>query len=316
MTVSISGLGVEVKKFSDGNVSTVNTTYTLRSSYSFAEGGMGAGLAGGSVKNAKVVSPALLQKLKGEGREQVVQRVLQSMEANLNSSFASSGVFNMLSRKNLDAVIKEQSLADSGNADVNDGNAQLGKLAKGKYVFSLSVTDFQDYVEKANFTKLERNVEVRIIRMGAVAEITDATTGSIISAPNVVIEERVMSDQENFKLVNGNLNDAVINSVAKKMADTIANTASESLFPPIVLDITGGLATISCGANAGVKVGDVFIIYAQKRKTDRRTDKTFFVEIPVSKLHIKTVSADTSNGETFENLGASEDMIARKVQNQ
>lgn len=250
------------------------------------------------------IAPALLEKLKKDGSESTVRRVLESSEAGLASTFTSAGAFAMVSRSNLDAALKEQNFGDSGNADSSDSNAEAGKFAKGKYVLSILFTNFQDDLKTVNFATLGKTVETRTLRMEANVEILNASTGKIIAAPQIGVMATHRSDDDSFKnTTGGSMSDYLIAKLARQLNMKIAVKTADILVPALILDKTGSTVTISRGKDSNVQIGDVYEVFAVKEKVDKRTRRKMNVEICVGKIKIIRTTPDTAQGSALQDDG-------------
>ncbi len=209
-------------------------------------------------------TPTLIQKVRLDGRgEEALNRILESMDSNLTAAILAGRKFELVSRSDIDAISKEIAFAESGNVAADKNAAKAGMIKGVKYILVVSVDDFQDYVEKASFESLGKTAEKRILRFGAVAKLIDSSTGSIKEATNFILTENDISDKSMAVSASGNLNDAIIAQMSRKMSEKISNRISDVIFPIRILAVQGAEVVVNRGENAGIEVGDMFDVFAQ-----------------------------------------------------
>ena len=80
---------------------------------------------------------------KSAGTLPTLQRIVDSVDSNLTSAFQRTRKFDVLTRGDLDAVLKEQDFSASGNANQKDA-PKTGNMKGAKYVVAVEIDDFQD----------------------------------------------------------------------------------------------------------------------------------------------------------------------------
>ncbi len=136
-----------------------------------------------AVREATATKGALAQAA-GESTAEDLGRFLESLTANVEGSLASSGAGTAVARTELDTILKEQSLADSGLVDRLDPQAAKSfQLSGVSAVVTISVTDFSVVKEilevegRFGKTKAERwDAEAT-----GVARAYDTTSGALIA---------------------------------------------------------------------------------------------------------------------------------------
>ncbi len=244
-----------------------------------------------------------------------LQRIVESLASHIASSIQRTRKFEIVTRSDLDALSKESALSESGNVDSLDENAAKSNSLKGaKYILTVSINDFQDYFERAKFASLNKSVEKRVIRLGAVAKIIDSSTGSILEIADVSVSDNDISDKSSSISSDGNLNDSLISEMARKLSDEIVQKISDAVFPARIVGIMGSTASINRGEGTGIKVGDAYEIFAQGRDMiDPDTgEKLGAMEASTGKLRITLVAPKFSTGKLIVNDGVELGQIARK----
>jgi len=244
-----------------------------------------------------------------------LQRVLESIDSNLTAAIQETRKFEVLSRSDTDALLKEQDFTNSGNVNAADKNAaKSGLIKSAKYILVVSVDDFQDYIEKNRFAMLGKNVEGRKIRFGVVAKVMDSTTGAILETVNIISAKNMAVDNDSStKISGGSKTDSLIAQLARDMCGQIARRVVDVIFPARIVAITGKMATFNRGDGTGVNVGDEYEVYAAgKEMIDPDTGESLGKEeIRVGKLRVMSITPKFSNGEILEDKGVDVGQILR-----
>ncbi len=262
-------------------------------------------------------TPAITSAAKSAGTTATLGRLMDSLESNLTSAFQATRKFDVLSRSDLDAVLKEQDFSASGNVNQGASGAPKTGMMKGaKYVVAVQVDDFQDYTERDVFSGIQKVVENRKIRFGAVAKIIDSETGSVVETANFVVDNGGISDKDSTTGVSGGRPlDALVSVLARDMCSQIANRVADVVFPAKVVAKTGTTVTFNRGDGTGVSVGDEYNVLALgEEMVDPDTgDKLGFEEIVVGKLKVVEVAPKFSKGKLSEDNGVEKGQILRVV---
>ncbi len=263
-----------------------------------------------------VATNSLTQTLKAKGGLNSLNRIMESMNANLSSALLATRKFEIITRTDIDALINEQQFGESGNVDMKTA-AKAGKLKGAKYIVTVSIDDYQDYMRKRKFATLNKTTEVRVIRYGAVANLIDATTGSIKESANFVISnEGVRDDDMGATTSGGDLTDSVIASMARSMCENIALKFCDVIFPAKVIGKSGSTVMFNRGEGSGVNVGDVFGVYAVgEAMVDPDTGEVLGVEETlIGKIKVISVLPKYSKGVVVgEDNGIAKLQILRKI---
>lgn len=255
----------------------------------------------------------VLQKAKRDGSSETLRRVLESLDSDLLASVQQTRKFEVVSRSDLDAVMKEASFAESGNVADDKNSPKAGGLKGAKYIITVAVSDFQDFTEKAHFSTLEKTVERRILRFGVVAKVIDTQNGSIYETVRLDVSNEDVSETDVGVVKNGNLNDALIGKMSNALADRIALKICDIAFPAKVVAVRGNIVTINRGEGSGVKAGQVYEIFAVGEKiTDPDTGEFLGLEeVGVGFIEIERVHSKMSQGSASVNNGIAFGQIAR-----
>lgn len=264
------------------------------------------------------VTPSILQSSNADGSRDVLSRITQAMDGQLIDKVHNTRKFDVFSRSDLAKVLKEQEFANSGNVDVSDPNAAKAFMLGGiQYVLTTSISDFQDHKETAYFEGLGETISKRNIRMGAVAKIYDTTTGKLLESANFQIDTGGHEEKNKFVTsTSGSESDQFILQLATEMADRIARRVVDVLYPARVIAVTGNQVTINRGDGTGIKVGQIWEIYAMGEELiDPDTGESLGKEeTSIGRVHIKRVNPKTSLGDAEENYGIQPLQVIRLVQ--
>ncbi len=268
-------------------------------------------LAVTKVSATKAIENAMV----ANGSIDTFKRVVESLDVNLFSAFENTRKFKMVSRTDLDAVMKEKGLASSGNVNISDVNAaKMGQLLGAKYIVTVSVDDFQDFKDKARFEKLNKSDENRSIRIGAIAKVIDSTTGAILETANFIVKKNSYVSKDDVATHSGgNKSDENIALLARDISAQMANKVVDAIFPPKVIAKTGKVVTFNRGDGTGVNVGDEYTIFAVGDEMfDPDTGDALGVEeVEIGKMRVTSVTPKFSKGELVVDNGVGKGQILR-----
>ena len=264
-----------------------------------------------------VAMPSVSKSAAESGTGRTFGRIIESLDANILSAIDSLRKFKTVSRKDLDAVLKEQSLAASGNVNTADPNAaQSGRLASAKYILTVTVDDFQDFKDTVNFAELKQRSDIRTIRVGAIVKVIDSTDGSILQTANVIAKTTSnLNTQHNVVQTGGSASDDKIALLVRDISTQIANRVADAVFPPKIVGKTGKIATFNRGGGTGVSVGDEYEVFALgEEMVDPDTgDKLGYEEVSVGRLKVVSVAPKFSRGTLTEDNGVEKGQVVRLV---
>ncbi len=246
-----------------------------------------------------------------------LDRIIESLDGQLISAFNTTRKFEVLSRSDLNELIKEQSLGASGNVDAKTA-AQIGKLAGAKYLLVATVDDFQDYVETATFEGTGRSATKRVFRFSIVGKIYESSTGKLLETANFQTgndEFKQIQEERNYSVKDGELSDEMMVAVSRSMAEKIATHIADVIFPAKVLVKRDDTVTINRGEGGGVKEGDVFNVFALgEEMIDPDTKESLGrEEVKVGKVKISQVNPKTSVASVLEDTGITQGAVLRKA---
>ena len=126
-------------------------------------------------------TPALLRALENNGKSTSLERLSQALESQLTDRFHATRKFKIVSRADLQSVLKERDLnSSSGDA----ATVEQFKLAATKYVLITTIDDYEDLNETATFAGAGNSATRRLIRLSCVGKLYETSSGKLVeSAP-------------------------------------------------------------------------------------------------------------------------------------
>jgi curli biogenesis system outer membrane secretion channel CsgG len=244
-------------------------------------------------------------------------RIIESMNSQLIDRINATRKFDVVSRSDLNDILKEQELGASGNVDAKSA-AQAGKLTGASFLLVTTVDDFQDYVETATFEGTGRSSTKRVFRLSVVGKLYDSSTGKLIESSNLQTGNDAFKDiteNRSYSTKDGNLTDEMMVAVARDMAQKIANHFADVIFPIKVLIRRDKEITINRGEGGGVAVGDTYNAFALGQELiDPDTKESLGrEEVKVGRVKITQVNPKTSMADILDDTGIDQGTILRKV---
>lgn len=261
------------------------------------------------------VGKRLAEAVKDSGKIASLGRVAQAMDGQLIDRFQNTRKFKIVARSDLDTILKEQGLAESGNVDSNDPAAAKSFKLKGvQYLLVTSIDDFQDFVEEANFQALNQKATKRVIRLSVVGKLYDSTTGELLESTNFQISNKDISERRNYSTTDGQLSDALLTKTARDMADKMANRVVDVIFPAKVIAVTNSQITINRGDGTDIAVGQIWLVHhlGQQLKDPDTGEILGREEIQTGKVRITSVEPKISKGEIIEGTGIEAGALLRR----
>lgn len=259
-------------------------------------------------------SPSLLQSVTRANKTLSLNRVTESLDSQLIDRVNATRKFEIVSRSDLKDVIKEQELSASGNVDAADkAAAKQFKLAGAKYLLVTSIDDFEDYTETATFEGTGKSATKRLIRLSAIGKVYDSTTGKLLESANFQASIKDIAENRSFSTKNAELSDELLVSIARDMAEKIANRVADVVFPAKVLIKRDKQITINRGDGTGVQVGQLWNVFAVGEELiDPDTKESLGrEEVLVGKARITNVQPKMSTAELLEDTGVDKGAVLR-----
>ncbi len=250
-------------------------------------------------------NPAVVENVRAAGKLNEMNRVLQAMDGQLIDRMNNTRKFQVVSRSDLPAILREQDLVESGLIEAGGDAAESFRVSGVRYLLVPVVDDFQDVVETAEFEAIGQRAQRRIVRFSMVARIYDSTTGRLLESANFQISNRDVAGQAGNIGRDGDLSDALLVAITRRMADKVALRVVDVTHPATVVAKTGRQVTINRGDGAGMEPGQVWEVFAVGEElVDPGTGMSLGrEEVPVGDVRINRVNPLTSTAEILEDYG-------------
>lgn len=253
-------------------------------------------------------TPALLAAASGEGRKNSIDRMSQALDSQLISAVQQTRKFTVLARSDADALIEE-----------NAASGQSFDFGKSDLTLVVTIDDFQDFTQTATFAAIGKTATKRVIRFAAVAKLYETKTNKLVETANFQ-EQNLDTEEElaNSASSGGELSDALLLALTRRMSEQIAQRVADVAFPAKVIAKTGKIVTINRGDGTGIAAGQLWEVFAVGEELiDPDTGASLGrEEMSVGKVRIQRVTPKTSQGEvTGEDLGIDRGAVVRRVVN-
>jgi curli biogenesis system outer membrane secretion channel CsgG len=210
--------------------------------------------------------PAVVEKVAGYGQQNELAQIVEGLDAKLSDALQNTRKFEVRAHGDLAKILKEQGDQDSGNYDLTDPKrAKPFKLAGIPYLTVVQIDDFQDQVQTANFEGVGQKATRRQIRLSAVCRIYDVTKGTLLESARLTLTDFDFKNNPQYVVdqKGGDLTEAVINVIADRMANRIAQRVTDVIFPAKVLVVRDGVVTLNRGEGTEIAVGEIWEAFAQ-----------------------------------------------------
>ncbi len=213
-----------------------------------------------------VVLPAVLANAQTHGTASELAQIQQALDRKIGSALQTSRKFDVIAQADLGRVLQQQDdVLKSGRFDPNDPNvAKVAKLAGVKYIAAITIDDFQDQIQTANFEGTGQSATRRQIRLSAITDILDTTTGKVYESFRTTLGDLNAQANPTYTIESrgGSLTESVVNSIADQLADKTAQRFLDIIFPAKVTAVRDGVVTINRGDTTSIKVGQVWQAFA------------------------------------------------------
>ena len=266
------------------------------------------------------VLPSLKQTLAANGQLDQVNRLAETVEAQLMDALQNTRKFEIVARHDLDQLIKEQGLPAGAITDPSDPKSALaGKIKGVEYLVLPTIDDFVDVEQSTASQEMQMAMSRRVVRMSAVIRIYNSSTGVLLESMSVPVQV------ENTGATRMTPGDAVKNPKAQddsvyvdlinQLSMRCAQRITDILFPARIVAVTGDSVTINRGAGTMINRNEVWEVFATGK--DLRDPDTGEVlgkeETKMGEIVIVDVLPKASRAQIAgENRGIAPGQIARQ----
>jgi curli biogenesis system outer membrane secretion channel CsgG len=251
------------------------------------------------------------QKALKAGQSDTLQQTIETLDTTLIDQANSSRKFDVVARKDaLKSLLNEQDFGASGNIDPATA-AQAFKLAGAQYLMLTTITDFVMGKEALTFDGIGATANREAVRVNCSIQIYDTTTGKLIESA------RFRGEDANVSRDSSATADGVsLTKITDRLAADILTRLIDVIYPAKVAAKLGTQITINRGEGAGVKLGQVWTVFALGDEiTDPDTgEKLGRNEAEIGTITITRVTPKLSYGEVSEDNGIAVGNIVRPKQ--
>lgn len=194
---------------------------------------------------------------------EVPPHIAGELHGKLSSYLLKSGVFELVSREDLERIARENSLADSNLADPGQF-AKINQLQLADYLAVVKVTRYDHYLVGGG-TELAGNIAPRAqLAMQAELRIVEVKTGKIIAVENLrdSMKGTDIPAVSRRDWVPADYDHAFLESAAA----TIGNRLLDRLDPVLVAAVEGNNIYLSRGSGAGIYEGQFYHVFNPGRQ--------------------------------------------------
>lgn len=259
---------------------------------------------------AVIVNPSVTAASSAKANS--LARVAEAMDGQLIAAFNGTRKFDVIGRSDLAAILLEQGFGASGLVSPETA-ARPGAIRGVDYLVITSLDDFQDVQTEHNFEGTGLKGTSRQIRVSAVAKLYDPSTGRLIDAANIQIEEIERAERKPDASADGELGDALLLRLARAAAERVAHRVVDVLYPARILALTKGQVTLNRGDGTGISVGQVWDAFAlSEALIDPDTGASLGrEEVRVGSIRITEVLPLAAKGEVVDGDGVAVQNVVR-----
>jgi curli biogenesis system outer membrane secretion channel CsgG len=230
------------------------------------------------------------------------QPVGDGMADMLITSLVKTGKYTVLERTEINKVLGEQQLGQSGVV-TPESAAKVGQMLGVEVAIMGSVTEF-GYSEKnvgGALKKVGFGLGVKSTKATVAVDVrfVNTTTGEILTAESVREEESskgISVDTQKFDFDNKDkFDESIVGKATRKAIDklvTLIDAASSNLAFSAKIIKADGPIFINAGASAGVNNGDEFVVY---RKGEELTDPDTGISLGATETKVGRIKVTNNN---------------------
>lgn len=222
----------------------------------------------------------------------------------LVTALVKSGRYVVIERQELEKILKEQQLGQSGLV-TQETAAKVGKLLGVELAVVGSVTEF-GYTKESkglSFKGIGGGLSTYKATVGIDVRLINTSTGEIVAAENVRKEHKARgisfhNNKLNFKNQK-DFDESVVGKATRKAIEQIVQLINKQMeqipWQGKVIMQKGDVVFINAGSKAGLKIGDRLVVY---REGEKLIDPDTGLELgsAESKVGVIEIAEDIANG--------------------
>jgi hypothetical protein len=263
------------------------------------------------------VPDSLVKQVAASGRANELGTFRSALEEQLSAAINAGRKLKVVTRSDLDTVVKEQDLAASRNLDLDDPNlARRFKLAGAGNILQVTLDDYQDRVQTFRSEVLGQTITKRTVRVSAVAKLIDSTTGVVRETVTISpVTDRDLDPKLVQVYDTAESGDQLIPALANMVAQRVSLRLTEVMYPARVLSRSGETVLINRGDGTGIATGQVWSIYADTGALiDPDTGENLGSdEVFIGSVEITDIQPKFSRAKVIKDQGIARGQIARQA---
>lgn len=234
------------------------------------------------------IQPSLFEKAKMDGHLVPLQRAADILESEFASALSSTRVFQLVERKELAVLAKEQEINAGSNVIPDDSavaTATSGRLLGAKFVLIPILDGFEELTTTQIYTASGRADVTRDLFFSAQVKIVHTASGALLpDVPSIQLKKREVL--KNLTVDAVGKGEEFLVTQTRELARQLAQEAVATLRPAQILAVSGKQIVINRGTEAGFKSGDLVEIFAVDDIRDPASGATYRKEMPVGQARI------------------------------
>ena len=249
------------------------------------------------------LAPGVAEQAAADGASAQLRQLVGAFDGQLIDAFNKTRKFQVVGRSDLDAILKEQDFAASGQVDASDEQAaRMFEVAGCKYMVRVTIDSFQDRRESLRLENRGELLTKRVVTVGAVVKIYDTTTAALYDSYNDLIQMQEVDEGDLAVQVSGDRLSTKLREAADAFSQRAADYVAGTVFPAKVAAVQSGVLFINRGEGSGISPGQVWTVYAvQGGITDPDTGELLGqVELPLADVKITRVLPRLSQAQALD----------------
>lgn len=234
------------------------------------------------------IQPSLFEKAKNDGHLVPLQRAADTLESEFASALSATRVFQLVERKELAVLAKEQAINAGSNvvlADSSVATATSGRLLGAKFVLIPILDGFEELTTTQIYTASGRADVTRELFFSAQVKIVNTASGALLpDVPSIQLKKSEFFKNLTVDAVGSG--EEFLVTQTRELARQLAQEAVATLRPAQILAISGKQIMINRGTEAGFKPGDLVEILAVEDIRDPMSGATYRKEMPVGQARV------------------------------
>ena len=238
-------------------------------------------------------------------------RVVQSLSKKFQAALVQQRKFNVVARKDLAELIKEQDLSTSGGGIIDPSTAvESGKVKGAAYSVVVEIDNFLDQTQTTTFADGTPGYRRRM-QLAGVLTVNNSATSETLDATDLSVELKEPRSSDMQVRSDGEESDQLLSAVGTEFAKRAALRTVDVVFPIKVITREEKTVTINRGDSAGFKIGDKLEAYGPtKLKKDDDSGRMLKIKgLKLGAVAISNIDTETCQAEVIEEKEAGRSLV-------